>query len=96
MISEILSLAIIGRGGIRGVDLASWGTKVTHMLYDDDILITTRASISKARQDLELLEDYYCWIGQRINKAKSAMLFGTKAKGWQEKKLAHQVGSSKV
>lgn len=55
---ELLSLAFQAKGDQLGVEMTLRGTIVSHLLFVDDILITTWASTSHVRQVLALLEDY--------------------------------------
>ncbi|XP_028554353.1 uncharacterized protein LOC114580562 [Dendrobium catenatum] len=68
------------------------GERVSHLLYADDILISAEATRANATKILEILGDYCMWTGQRINNAKSAVLFSKHCPRWKSRRLANVLG----
>ncbi|KAK8916076.1 hypothetical protein KSP39_PZI022219 [Platanthera zijinensis] len=74
--SELLSLAFSQRGNSLGVMVAPSGPRISHLLYADDIFITSDATKSCVDQCLVVLYEYCTWTGQRINRSNSMVMFG--------------------
>lgn len=94
--SELLSMAFHQRGEHLGVAISNGGTTVSHLLYADDILIASRASLSAARAITTIVNNYCSWTGQRINIAKSSVMFSKSTKAYKANRIARSLGYHKV
>ncbi|KAI0516047.1 hypothetical protein KFK09_008719 [Dendrobium nobile] len=94
--SELLSKSFKQRGGQLGVQVARNTVSISHLLYADDILVFAEASRCNARRIMDLLGDYCCWTGQKINCGKSAIMFNRKCPSWRKRMIARIMGYKKV
>ncbi|XP_028554221.1 uncharacterized protein LOC114580528 [Dendrobium catenatum] len=94
--SELLTKAIAQRGGTIGVQVSRHAPTVSHLLYADDVLVFADASASNARTTIALLRDYCSWTGQRINCAKSAILFSKRCPLWKQRRIARDIDFRRV
>jgi hypothetical protein len=62
-------------GNLHGIRIARCSLMVSHLLFADDLIIFSRANISKARVIQDCLSTYSRWFGQKINYSKSAIFF---------------------
>ncbi|XP_020696169.2 uncharacterized protein LOC110109442 [Dendrobium catenatum] len=94
--SELLPKSFKQRGVQLGVQVARNTVSISHLLYADDILIFAEASRCNAGQIMDLLGDYCCWTGHKINCGKSAILFNRKCPSWRKRMIARMMGYKKV
>lgn len=73
--SELLSISLTHHHHQLGVTLKNGGTRISHLLYADDILLFGKASIHMAKKIQGIVLEYCNWTGQRVNNAKSSILF---------------------
>lgn len=72
------------------------GPCISHLLYADDILITSQTSTAHAKKIIEIHKDYCKWIGQRINASKSTVIFSKVATRWRTNCIARLTGFHKI
>ncbi|XP_020702567.1 uncharacterized protein LOC110114137 [Dendrobium catenatum] len=94
--SELLTKAIAQRGTTLSVQISQNAPSVSHLLYLDDVLVFADASTSNARRTMALLNDYCIWTGQRINCAKSAILFSKRCPLWKQRRIARDIDFRRV
>ncbi|PKU83905.1 Putative ribonuclease H protein [Dendrobium catenatum] len=94
--SELLSKSFKQRGVQLGVQVARNTVSISHLLYADDILVFAEANRSNAHRIMNLLGDYCCWTGQKINCGKSAILFNKKCPSWRKGMISRMMGYKKV
>ncbi|PKU66362.1 putative mitochondrial protein [Dendrobium catenatum] len=87
MCAQLLSNAIVQRGHSLGIQMASKGPRITHLLYADDVLIFSQATCGLARKMMKIIEDFCKWTGFRVNSNKSQILFGKAVDRANKKKL---------
>ncbi|PKU60228.1 Putative ribonuclease H protein [Dendrobium catenatum] len=85
MCFQLVSNSIEQKGHDLGIRVSPRGPRITHLLYADDVLIFSHASIWLAKALKKIVEDFCKWTGQRINVSKSQILFG-KVVGYPTKK----------
>ncbi|KAK8938531.1 hypothetical protein KSP39_PZI010850 [Platanthera zijinensis] len=94
--SELLSLAFQQLGPELGVTLSTPGPCISHLLYADDILIFSEASIAGATKVGEILHSYCSWTGQCINATKSFVLFNNATPQWKKARLTRLLDFPRV
>ena len=62
-------------GEIKGFSLCKRGPKLTHLFFADDNLLFCRSTVEDCTIVLKLLCEYESWLGQKINKEKTAIFF---------------------
>ena len=62
-------------GDIKGFSLCKRGPKLTHLFFADDSLLFCRSITEDCNNVLNLLSEYKSWLGQKINKDKTAIFF---------------------
>ena len=60
---------------INSIKAISQGLTISHVMYVDDIVLFLKATSKDAPNLNKLLEKYYKWSGQSINKDKSGVFF---------------------
>lgn len=60
---------------ISGIKASSRGPAITHVMYVDDIILFSKATLKDAHNINAVLEEYCFWSGQSINKSKSRVFF---------------------
>lgn len=60
---------------ISGIKTSISGLTITHVMYVDDVVLFTKATRRDATDLVKVLDKYYSWSGQAINKNKSEMFF---------------------
>ena len=58
-------------GTLNGVSLCSFGPKVSHMFFADDILLFVRANLTDYSTIMDILATYELASGQQINRDKT-------------------------
>ena len=48
---------------------------IFHLMFADDCLLVTRASLADARELVRILEEYCSASGQKVNASKSSIVF---------------------
>ncbi|PKU65420.1 Putative ribonuclease H protein [Dendrobium catenatum] len=92
---ELLTKAFRHRGQL-GVQVVKNVERISHLLYEDDILVFAEASKSNALRIMKLVDDYCDWSGQRINCEKSVVLFSRRCPKWKKRTIAKLMGYRKV
>ncbi|PKU73954.1 putative mitochondrial protein [Dendrobium catenatum] len=92
MCAQLLSNAIMQRGHSLGIQLASRGPRITHLLYVEDVLIFSQANYGMARQMLKIMEEFGKWTGLKVNANKSQILFGKSVRKTCKKKHTRILG----
>ncbi|KAI0503873.1 hypothetical protein KFK09_014816 [Dendrobium nobile] len=70
--------------------------KITHLLYEDDVLLFFDAKLKSIKKLKSILCDYCGWTGQRLNPQKSAMIFGKTVERRRKKRIAKIMGIKTV
>lgn len=66
------------RGRLNGIQLATAGPSVHHLLFADDSLMLCRTTVEEGAEITNCLSLYEAASGQTINKLKSSIIFGSK------------------
>ncbi|XP_020676031.2 uncharacterized protein LOC110095008 [Dendrobium catenatum] len=75
-----------------GIQISPRGPLITHLLYADDVLIFSHASVDLAK-DLKTIVELFCkWTVQRVNVSKSQMIFGKVVRYSMKKRIAKVLG----
>lgn len=53
-------------------------SSINHLLYADDVVVFANGSGRSIRCVMDVLKDYECWSGQRVNYDKSVIFFFSK------------------
>ncbi|XP_020683117.1 uncharacterized protein LOC110100068 [Dendrobium catenatum] len=96
MCAQLLSNALLQRGHSLGIQVASKGPRITHLLYVDDVLIFSQANCKLARHMMEIIEDFCKWTGLKVNANKSQILFAEAIERARRKKLTRILGFKAV
>jgi hypothetical protein len=75
---EVLSRLIdqeFSIGVIKGVKMNVAGPAFTHVMYVDDIMLFAKANVREVGVLDECLNTYCSWLGQKINRMKSDIIF---------------------
>uniref|UniRef100_A0A803P795 Reverse transcriptase domain-containing protein n=1 Tax=Cannabis sativa TaxID=3483 RepID=A0A803P795_CANSA len=62
---------------IHGCKVANGAPKVSHMLFADDNYLYCKATLQEANQIRELLHQFECASGQKVNLGKSSIFYST-------------------
>ena len=60
---------------VAGIKTSISGPTISHVMYADDIVLFSKASRKDAESLVKILEKYYRWSGQVINRRKSGVFF---------------------
>ncbi|PKU63967.1 putative mitochondrial protein [Dendrobium catenatum] len=63
MCSQLLSNSLVQRGQKLGIQISPRGPMITHLLYVDDVLIFSHASVDLANALKTIVEDFCKWTG---------------------------------
>ncbi|XP_020699278.1 uncharacterized protein LOC110111651 [Dendrobium catenatum] len=92
MCFQLITNSIEQRGKSLGIQISSGGPKITHLLYSDDALIFSHASVELAKSMKTIVEKFYKLTGQKINVSKSMLLFGKEVGYRKRKKIGRTLG----
>ncbi|PKU81668.1 hypothetical protein MA16_Dca019666 [Dendrobium catenatum] len=92
MCSQLMSNALEQRGQFLGIQTLPRGPKIAHLLYADDVLIFSHASLSLAKALKGIVEDFCKWPGQRVNFSNSQIVFGKAVRYPMKKKISRMLG----
>ncbi|PKU72717.1 putative mitochondrial protein [Dendrobium catenatum] len=87
MCAQLLSNALLHRGHSLGIQVASKGPRITHLLYADDVLIFSQATCGLARHMMRIIKDFCKWTSLKGNSNKSQILFSKAVGRTSRKKL---------
>ncbi|KAI0485910.1 hypothetical protein KFK09_029434 [Dendrobium nobile] len=90
--SQLMSNSLEQWGQSLGIQISLRGPKITHLLYADDALIFSYASVALANALKIIVEDFCKWTGQRVNVSKSQMMFGKVVSYSMKKRIARVLG----
>uniref|UniRef100_A0A803PF19 Reverse transcriptase domain-containing protein n=1 Tax=Cannabis sativa TaxID=3483 RepID=A0A803PF19_CANSA len=65
------------RGLLHGCKVANGAPKVSHMLFADDSYLYCKATLQEATRVRELLHQFECASGQKVNLGKSSIFYST-------------------
>lgn len=74
MIADALSNLlnkVVNEGKIHGVRASSRGPKISHLFFEDDSLLFSRANRNECSKIVDILHLYEVTSGQKINNIKS-------------------------
>ena len=80
LVSEVLSLCIqsnCDQGNLRGIQMSSPGPTISHIFFADDTLIFLKADEANCRLLSKVIDEYCFASGQKVNKSKSSVFFGS-------------------
>ncbi|PKA53799.1 Putative ribonuclease H protein [Apostasia shenzhenica] len=92
--SELLSLLIhdaVASNALLGIRISSNGPLLSHLFFADDIVIFAPATHKAATVIKRILHSYCEVSGQRINRAKSSILFSKKTKRSRRRMLVNKL-----
>ncbi|KAI0511099.1 hypothetical protein KFK09_011721 [Dendrobium nobile] len=92
MCFQMITNSLEQRGKNLGIQVSSGGPKITHLLYADDALIFSHASVELAKSMRTIMEKFCKWTGQRINIGKSQLLFGKVVNYHMRRKIGRLLG----
>ncbi|KAI0513446.1 hypothetical protein KFK09_009467 [Dendrobium nobile] len=90
--SQLLSNSLVQRGQKLGIQISPRGPLITHLLYADDVLMFSHASMDLAKYLKTIVEDFCKWTGQKVNVSKSQMIFGKVVRYSMKKRIAKVLG----
>ncbi|KAI0508103.1 hypothetical protein KFK09_014237 [Dendrobium nobile] len=92
MCFQLITNSIKQRGQTLGIQISTRGPKITHLLYADDALIFSHASVDLAKVVKTIVEKFCKWTGQKINVSKSQLLFSKVVSYHMKKKIGRVLG----
>ncbi|KAI0496381.1 hypothetical protein KFK09_022697 [Dendrobium nobile] len=95
IVQELLSNAILEKENI-GVRISSNSPRISHLLYADDVMVFVEARISNVKVIKEIIKKYCNWTGQKVNTAKSGLLFGKAVNTRMKRKIKNILGYKEV
>ncbi|XP_020690429.1 uncharacterized protein LOC110105320 [Dendrobium catenatum] len=90
LLSNALALTSIG------VNISTYGPRISHLLYVDDILLYSEASKKVVLEVKGILSNFSKWIGQCINIGKSGVLFGKVVDKRRRRAITKTLGTKEV
>ncbi|KAM1046535.1 hypothetical protein ACFX2C_026035 [Malus domestica] len=72
------------------------GPTISHIFFVDDTLIFLRAEEENCRHLTQVIDDYYLASGQKVNKSKSSVFFGTNVPKSLSQQLVNILGMERV
>ncbi|PKU65728.1 Putative ribonuclease H protein [Dendrobium catenatum] len=92
---KLLSNAILEKENI-GVRISSNSPRISHLLYADDVMVFVEAKIYNVKVIMEIIKKYCNWTGQKVNIAKSGLLFGKAVNTRMKRKIKNILGYKEV
>ncbi|XP_028550230.1 uncharacterized protein LOC114579535 [Dendrobium catenatum] len=92
MCFQLISNSLELRGKSIRIQISSRGPKITHLLYADDTLTFSHASVDLAIVMKTIMEKFCMWTGQKINVSKSQLLFGKVVSYHMKKRIGRVLG----
>ncbi|PKU79424.1 hypothetical protein MA16_Dca000769 [Dendrobium catenatum] len=80
MCSQLLTEEFGNVGKKIGIKVNPNGPIISHLMYDDDIMIFSRANKKCIKKVNKILKNYCSWTGHKINLNKSVILFSKTVK----------------
>ncbi|XP_020677838.1 uncharacterized protein LOC110096301 [Dendrobium catenatum] len=90
--SQLLSNSLVQRGQKLGIKISPRGPMITHLIYADDVLVFSHASVDLANALKTIVEVFCKWTGKRINVSKSQMIFGKVVSYSMKKRITKVLG----
>ncbi|KAI0529234.1 hypothetical protein KFK09_001781 [Dendrobium nobile] len=79
-----------------GVNISTYGPRISHLLYADDVLLYSEASKKVSLKVKGILSNFSKWTGQSINMEKSGILFGKMVDRRRRKAITRTLGIKEV
>uniref|UniRef100_A0A2N9F0V7 non-specific serine/threonine protein kinase n=1 Tax=Fagus sylvatica TaxID=28930 RepID=A0A2N9F0V7_FAGSY len=79
---------------IHGVAASRYGPKISHLLFADDSLLLSKASVEECQNILRILDIYENSSGQKINREKTALFFSPNTKENTQAEITKLLGAS--
>ena len=79
-------------GDIQGVSICRNGPKLTRLFFADDSLLFCRATSHDCQKVLEILSSYERDLGQKLNRAKTALFFSKSTPIDMQQKIMDDLG----
>lgn len=95
IITEILSRLLTRAetaGSINGVKVSRTNPRVSHLLYDDDLIIYCKATSNEAASVARCLHEFCAWTGQVVNFHKSSIHYSWNVGRHMRAELCCQLG----
>lgn len=79
------------QGNIIGIKISNASPSVTHLLFADDSLFFCQANMKAAKAIQNVLLQYECASGQKVNTNKSALTFGKRVPNTTKTQIRRQL-----
>lgn len=79
------------QGNIRGIKISNASPSVTHLLFADDSLFFCQANMKAAKAIQNVLLQYECASGQKVNTNKSVLTFGKRVPNTTKTQIRRQL-----
>ncbi|PKU80176.1 putative mitochondrial protein [Dendrobium catenatum] len=90
--AQLLSNAFKQKGDALGVRVSSNGPSISHLLYVDDVIIFSEATLKATKEIKKILDNFCSWIGLSINSNKSSMIFSKLVRRRRKKAINRLLG----
>ncbi|XP_020681242.1 uncharacterized protein LOC110098680 [Dendrobium catenatum] len=94
--AQLLLNAFSQKKDSDGIRISPNGPKITRLLYADDIIIFSEASMKMIMEIKSIISDFCGWTGQRVNSNKYGILFGKTIKRKKRKAIARLMNFKKI
>lgn len=81
---------------IHSFSLCRRGPKLTNLLFEDDIFLFCKATMEECEKVLEILDMYEAVSGQKVNRAKTALIFSKATNGEVKHNIKITLGVPKI
>ncbi len=79
---------------IHGVAASRHGPRISHLLFTDDSLLLSKASVEECENILNILDTYEKSSGQKINREKTSLFVSPNTKETTQAKITNLLGAS--
>ncbi|PKI46740.1 hypothetical protein CRG98_032880 [Punica granatum] len=84
------------QGAIRGIQIYIGASKISHLMFANDLLILVRATTTNTNNVKNILDKFYSWSGQEVNLTKSGVYFSKNTPAASRRDIKDAMGMKKL